>query len=265
MLYLHGTPDSRLARHPDDSIPASLGIRLIAADRPGIGSSDPDPVATPGSVAADHVAVLDHLGIDRAPVVAWSAGSITALALAGGHPDRVSWLTLVAPLVPADAYGDAAVLAGSDASRKLFADHLGSATPDELGRELAPWLVPPEIDEATAREMLARSLAAVEHIEGAGDRLVVALCRSVASGTIGLEREIAAQAIPLGELLDAIAAPVVIHVGDRDEVTPPAMSRWLGHRLGTNVRIHPGEGHALMITRWEQLLTEVVSGGPRSG
>ena len=265
VLYVHGTPDSRLARHPVDGIARRLGIRLIAADRPGIGDSDPDPEATPMSVADDLTAVLEALGVPDAHVVAWSAGSITALALAATHPDRVRTLTLVAPLIPADAYGDADVLAGSDDSRKLFADHLGSATPDELGRELAPWLVPPEIDDATAREMLADSLAAVRHIDGAGDQLVAALCQSVAAGTIGLEREIAAQATPLGDLLDTIAAPVTIHVGDRDEVTPPPMGRWLADRLGTDVRSHAGEGHALMLTRWEALLTEVVSGGSRAG
>src|SRR5687767_7492450 len=28
VLYLHGTPDSRLARHPDDDLAAAAGVRL---------------------------------------------------------------------------------------------------------------------------------------------------------------------------------------------------------------------------------------------
>jgi hypothetical protein len=32
---LHGGGDSRLSRHPDDSIVASLGVRLLAVDRCG--------------------------------------------------------------------------------------------------------------------------------------------------------------------------------------------------------------------------------------
>jgi hypothetical protein len=35
VLYLHGGGDSRLSRHPDDSIAASLGVRLLAIDRCG--------------------------------------------------------------------------------------------------------------------------------------------------------------------------------------------------------------------------------------
>jgi pimeloyl-ACP methyl ester carboxylesterase len=259
VLYLHGTPDSRLARHPDDSVAAGLGIRLVAADRPGIGHSDVDPAATPVSVAGDHLAVLDHLGIERAHVVAWSAGAIHALAFAGGHPDRVSSLTLVAPLVPADAYGDPDVLDGADDSRRLFAEHLGTEPPDELGRELAMWLVPPAVDDATARGMLAGTLQELADVDHAGERMVAALQASVAQGMTGVEREIAAQATPLGDLLDRIKAPAAVHVGADDTATPPPMARWLARRLDAELLVHPGVGHALMITRWRDLLRRATS------
>ena len=258
VLFVHGTPDSRLARHPDDGIAADLGIRLVAIDRPGIGHSDPDPLATPTSVADDHVAVLDHLGIERAGVLAWSSGAVPALALAGRHPDRIDRLLLVAPLVPADAYGDAGVLEGAGDQRRLFADLLGTETPDDIGRELAMWLVPPELDEPTARAMLADSLATLDSVPGAGDALVSALRATVVQGMTGLEREVAAQATPLGALLDALRAPTAIHVGVDDTVTPPPMARWLTDRLGADLQLHPGTGHTLAITAWRRLLTELL-------
>lgn len=258
VLFVHGTPDSRLARHPDDGIAAELGIRLVAVDRPGIGHSDPDPSATPTSVADDHLAVLDHLGIERTGVLAWSSGAVPALALAGRHPDRIERLLLVAPLVPADAYGDAGVLEGAGDQRRLFADLLGTETPDEIGRELAMWLVPPELDEPTARAMLADSLAALESVPGAGDALVGALRATVVQGMTGLEREIAAQATLLGPLLAAIRAPTAVHVGDDDAVTPPPMARWLAERLDADLHVHPGVGHTLAITAWRELLTELL-------
>jgi pimeloyl-ACP methyl ester carboxylesterase len=43
ILYLHGTPDSRLARHPDDGVATAAGVRLLAVDRPGYGGTDPLP------------------------------------------------------------------------------------------------------------------------------------------------------------------------------------------------------------------------------
>lgn len=258
VLFLHGTPDSRLARHPDDGIAAEIGIRLLAIDRPGIGHSDPDPSATPTSVADDHVAVLDHLGIERAAVLAWSSGAVPALALAGRHPDRVDRLLLVAPLVPADAYGEPGVLDGAGDQRRLFADLLGTETPDDIGTELAMWLVPPELDEPTARAMLADSLEALDSVAGAGDALVSALLATVVQGMTGLEREVAAQATLLGPLLDAIRAPTAIHVGDDDGVTPAPMARWLAGRLGGDLHVHPGAGHTLAITSWSRLLAELL-------
>lgn len=258
VLYCHGLPDSRLARHPDDSLARQAGVRLLAADRPGIGHSDPDPQATPTSVAGDLVAVLDHLGVERAAVLSWSTGSIFALALAGAHPDRIRAVALAAPLVPADAYDDPGVLEGADDARRLFADAHRGQDPDEVGAELAPWLVPPTIDDATAREMVAGSIAALADVPGADRQLVAAVRACVAQGLVGVERDIAAQAIRLADLLDRITAPVAVHAGADDTVTPPAMARWLAERLGTEAQVHAGVGHELAIRRWAELLADLT-------
>ena len=260
VLYVHGTPDSRLARHPDDSLAHAAGVRLVAADRPGIGHSDPDPTATPASVSDDLAALLDQLGIDRAAVVSWSTGAIHTLAFAGAHPVRCRRLVLAAPLVPADAYDDPDVLEGSDDARRLFADAHRDMDPGEVGAELAPWLVPAAIDESTAREMVAGSIAALADLPGAADQLALAVRACVAGGMVGVERDISAQATPLGDLLDRVQAPVSIHVGTDDAVTPPAMAAWLGRRLGIEPILHAGMGHELAIRRWAALLEEAAQG-----
>jgi pimeloyl-ACP methyl ester carboxylesterase len=262
VLFFHGTPDTRLARHPDDSIAASEGLRIVAADRPGLGSSGADPAASPTSVAHDHVALLDHLDAERVHVLAWSAGAIPALAFAGSFPERTRSLTLLAPLVPADAYGTPGVLDGADDSRRLFAEVLGTMTPDDAGRELAPWLVPPEIDDALARDLLAETIARIEAIPGAADAMVAALRGSVGQGMTGLEREITGQATPLDGLLDAIDAEVTIHVGGDDTMTPLAMARWLAERLGAELVVHD-DGHHLALTRWESILRGIAAISPR--
>lgn len=258
VVYFHGTPDSRLARHPDDGLARELGVRLIAPDRPGIGRSDNDPERTPERCAADVASMLDLLGIERAGVLAWSAGSIPALAFAGRHPDRVSSVVLASPLVPADAYADPGVLEGADDARRLFAEAMRTTTPDELGPELAPWLVPPELDDASARTLFPGSIAAVATIPGADAQLVSALVASVTQGLSGIERDLVAQATPLGAVLDDVPHPVSVHVGADDDVTPPVMARWLGDRLGASVHVHDGVGHALAILEWSRLLGEAA-------
>src|SRR5438874_9659790 len=83
ILYFPGWTDSRLTRHPDDSVVADLGIRLIAIDRPGIGLSDPKPDRTYLSWVDDVSEMIDGLAIERFAVLGRSGGApyVAACAL----------------------------------------------------------------------------------------------------------------------------------------------------------------------------------------
>lgn len=73
------------------------GFRIIAPSRFGyLGSAFPDD-ASPMHQADVLVEVLDHLGIDRLPVLGGSAGALTAAEFALRHPDRCSHLGLLVP------------------------------------------------------------------------------------------------------------------------------------------------------------------------
>jgi pimeloyl-ACP methyl ester carboxylesterase len=94
VLAVHGISSQRKlwnwlrAARPD--------LSLIAPDLRGRGDSV--AVTGPSSVArhaADLVAVLDHLGLDRVPVCGMSMGGFVAVELATAYPDRVSSLVLV--------------------------------------------------------------------------------------------------------------------------------------------------------------------------
>jgi 2-hydroxy-6-oxonona-2,4-dienedioate hydrolase len=73
------------------------GFRIIAPSRFGyLGSAFPDD-ASPAHQADTLVDLLDHLGIERLPVVGGSAGALTAAEFALRHPDRCSHLGLLVP------------------------------------------------------------------------------------------------------------------------------------------------------------------------
>jgi pimeloyl-ACP methyl ester carboxylesterase len=73
------------------------GVRIIAPSRFGyLQSAFPDN-ASPAHQADVLVELLDHLGIDRLPVVGGSAGVLTAAEFALRHPDRCSHLGLLVP------------------------------------------------------------------------------------------------------------------------------------------------------------------------
>lgn len=70
------------------------GFRVIAPSRFGYFGSTLPPRATPADQAEVYALLLDHLGIDRAAILAYSAGSASALELARRHPDRALGLIL---------------------------------------------------------------------------------------------------------------------------------------------------------------------------
>src|SRR3954462_2869019 len=74
-----------------DLIPELVGRhRVIGVELQGHGrAGDIDQEITPAALAGDVVALLDHLGIDRAHVLGHSMGAATAIEMAVSHPDRV--------------------------------------------------------------------------------------------------------------------------------------------------------------------------------
>ena len=76
------------------------GYRLIAPSRAGYLRSDMPEVFTVERQAAVYAELLDRLEIDRAVIVAISAGAWSAVAFAARYPDRCRALVLIAPATP---------------------------------------------------------------------------------------------------------------------------------------------------------------------
>src|SRR5439155_9317601 len=90
LFSLHGTPNSRFARHYDESVYVEAGARLITYDRPGYGGSDRHPGRRVVDCVGDVAAIADTLGIERFAVTGASGGGPHALAVAARLPERVS-------------------------------------------------------------------------------------------------------------------------------------------------------------------------------
>ena len=73
------------------------GVRIIAPDYRGRGESDwdPDPFNyTPAVEARDAVSLLDHLGLESAPVLGTSRGGLVAMMLAATDRNRIAGVVL---------------------------------------------------------------------------------------------------------------------------------------------------------------------------
>lgn len=268
VLYLHGTPDSRRSRHPDDGLARTAGVRLIAVDRPGAGDSTPDGGGRLADLGHDLRALLDHLRLGEVGLLGWSAGGLTALAAATVLGRRVVSVALVATVPPVEAYDDPAVVAALGPGRQGFAELAAELPPEEVAREVAPYLVPFPLTADLALEHVLdaageQGRAELAAVPGAAQALAEGLLGSVASGLDGLEHDTARQLEP-GLDLTAVRAPVRSFHGGLDPISPPAVGEWLVGRLPAAVLdITPHAGHHLLFTRWEEILASVRAAAHR--
>ncbi|WP_437311938.1 alpha/beta fold hydrolase [Sorangium sp. So ce388] len=104
--------------------------RAIAMDLRGHGASEapPDADYAPPACAADVLAVLDALGLERVALVGHSFGTLVAIAAASAHPDRIARLVL------ADPPGDFTQLPAEVREQQL------SPLPAAFAAQLEAWL-----------------------------------------------------------------------------------------------------------------------------
>lgn len=229
VVYLHGGGDSRLSRHPDDSIAASLGVRLLAIDRCGPAR----PFRSLRAWAEDAVASMPR---ERFGVLGWSAGGPHALALGAVAPERVGSVVLVGSMPPPDLvrYLQRDVQLAMRLAR--VAPRLAAGRLEKWGRLPAP----PTGDAAC---------------DGAYRRGRV---ESFRSGGMWLARELAYLGRAWGFDLAEVRAPVTLWYGDRDVVCPPAIGKAFAERL-PNATLRVVEGnHQLLFARWRDILADTV-------
>ena len=114
VIFSHGFSDSHLIRHPDDLLTASLGVRWIAADQPGVGGSIPMKGRKMVDWGNDMEQLADHLGLETFNVAGHSGGGPHALSIAHHLPERVRKVVLASPVAPFDEKGVTSMLVMKD-------------------------------------------------------------------------------------------------------------------------------------------------------
>jgi pimeloyl-ACP methyl ester carboxylesterase len=102
VVFLHGTPGSRLLGRLFDAAARERGVRVLALDRPGYGRSTPWPTRSVRDAGAFVGAVLDDADVETAGLVAFSGGAPHAFATAAARPDRVDRVDVVSGATPPD-------------------------------------------------------------------------------------------------------------------------------------------------------------------
>lgn len=263
VVYCHGFPGSRLEAKLFDVSAKRGKLRVISADRNGLGESDQLAGRRLLDWPADVAALADTLGIDRFHLLGISGGGPFALACAHRIPERLKGVALVCPLGPLDqpdllkAMRWHAFLSFTTMrdvpflSRSFFQGTLiplARYQPQLLFRMMLAMLPAPD----------HRVLSRPEHAEA----IIASLAESVRGGAEGILHEMALYAAPWGFEPAEIQLPIQLWHGSADDTVPQSHGRWLARHL-PNCTAHyiEGEGHfSLPINHMEQIQEALIGG-----
>ena len=227
--------------HGWDLVRADLARRhrLVLLDNRDAGGSGaasaPYEIA---DMAADALALLDRLGIERFHVAGASMGGAIAQQLTLQAPARVATLVLVATWGRTDAFLRA-VLAGW----RLMVERLAA---DEFVAALAPWAFTYRFLAAPSPEVAALQAAYRE--------------RGVVPSVAGYQRQVdACLGHDVLDILPILRTPTLVLVGDDDILTPPRYARALAASLPrAEIVIVPASGHACFLETPKAVVERMV-------
>jgi pimeloyl-ACP methyl ester carboxylesterase len=260
VLFFHGFPASRLEGIALDAPAQTVGVRLIAPDRPGFGLSDPKRGRSFSGWPDDVVQLAVHLGIYDFAVLGTSGGSPYVVACADRISERLTAAGIVSGISP--LHNQAVRLSMNADQRRMF-----------VSVARFPWL---------ARRMFAQSMQEVQAdfpsllIRIAAERpdadksvlerpdikdmLRTNLTEAFRQGVAGAAQELALYRGSWRLPLKKVAYPIQIWQGRKDVITPPSMAEELASLLPhTLTRWYPDEGHSLLFARSEEILKQLVS------
>ncbi|MFB6815207.1 alpha/beta fold hydrolase [Streptomyces sp. NPDC056347] len=255
VIVLHGTPGSRYEGLPLGRAAEGAGLRLVFPDRPGYGETDPVPGRGFHRWNDDFVALLDHLGHERAALVAISGGGGYALSAAQRLPGRVTRLVLACAAVPGaprEAYARRiplvkivnliAVRAPAVARRMLAGKGVFKRARNEPN--LDAW---PRSDRLIMTDPACRALSDVDTSEGQRQGVHAAVT------------DLAGYSRPLPDPLGSVSVPTLFLHGEADGNVPVEVARWAHAQIpGAELRTVPDGGHLFLLADPEVLLRELA-------
>jgi pimeloyl-ACP methyl ester carboxylesterase len=264
VFYFHGMPASRLFI-PDPDAAADEHVRVIAADRPGMGRSDPQPGHVVADWPSDVVALADALGLERFSVIGWSAGTPYAFACAALIPERLtaaSGTTSAAAmryLITDDPELRDSLLDDDDRAI-LEALPKGRDAADRLAATLAAgfveWLAE-HPEQLVERESDPGDEGFLED-PAERDAFVDSIREAVRQGAEAFAPQYVAQIAPWGFRLEDIAIPVHVWAGANDQITPPERMRLVADKIpNVEFTIWEDVGHAGIAKYFRDVLREL--------
>ena len=162
VVFVHGAANDHSVWTLQSRYFAHHGFDVLAADLPGHGRSDGEPLASVEAIAQWLMRLLDAADIERATLVGHSLGALAALEAAATFTERVERIALLGPAVPM-AVSEALLAAAQ--SNDPVAYELIVGWSHSSGRLLGGNPVPGAWMAGAALRLMQRSKPGVLHID----------------------------------------------------------------------------------------------------
>jgi 3-oxoadipate enol-lactonase len=218
----------------------ALRYRVIALDNRGAGRSDkPFGHYTLEQMADDAIAVLDHVGVDRAHVVGASMGGAISQIVGLKYPERVISLTLACTACRNHPW-----------RRELLGSWATAASERGMGAmagEAARWVIGPR----SFRRLLPAFGWLGPLAMGRTSHAFVAQVRAI----LDVDESVAEQ-------LEQVDIPTLVVVGNQDILTPRGDSEEIADRMpNAELVVISGAAHGFMVehaTTFNKVLSEFI-------
>jgi len=218
--------------------PLAARFRVVRYDCRGFGASGPFDPAIGYTHAGDLLALLDHLGIERAALAGLSFGGRVAMQAALAAPERVAGLILLDAVLDGVPWDPGSAGALDETARQARGRGL------QAGREA--WLAHPLFAAARREPLAASSLAAM-------------VAGYPGQHWIGHDPHQQDGQRPI-DALEHLALPVLVAVGEQDVPGFLEMSAVLARRIpGAQYRVVAGAGHMINMER-PAVVNELLAG-----
>ncbi|HEY3724084.1 MAG TPA: alpha/beta hydrolase [Acidimicrobiia bacterium] len=260
VIFNHGLSDSALIRNPDDALTASLGVRVIAADQPGVGGSSPQPGRKMVDWGKDMEELADALDLGRLAVAGHSGGSPHALAIPYRMPDRVTKIVLASPVAPLDEKGMGKLMINKDLKLLAKIHHLhhlikwaSDYSAKKAEKDIPSFVETTVKDDESDRETFLGDPAQREMFEAS-------FTAGMIQGGEGMY-EMMMALWDWGFRPEDITHHVELFYGEADDMLDPEMPLHLADRLpDCTTHVWPGAGHYGFVDRdrWTQFFQAVA-------
>jgi pimeloyl-ACP methyl ester carboxylesterase len=260
VLFLHGTPGSRLKFSIAHESGKRLELAIVAPDRWGYGLTEAPPMPALRGFAEDMTVLMDKLGHRRFAVGGISGGGPYAAAVAACLAERVTALALVSPVGPiADAgLGPSLPLLHRlcftvlprrprTVSTALRAFRWSLTHTPRLAGQLTTWRAA-RPDKRLIRRSEVRQ------------RILGSFSEGLRPGTAGPNIDLSIFARPWQVDLAAITAPTRLWIGSKDSNVPLTAVRALAQRIPHCIVTElPNEGHLWVSVHHADVLAWIAS------